>query len=348
MGGEPLYYFAQPKGILMRISDLVKRCVAFVGIHDDSGIRWGGTAFFVNVVEGGLKFNYLVTAKHLADELPGSDCVIRVNNRQGCTETLEANDTKWWFHATESEVVDCAVSPIMPKAIGLDVATISHTLFATPALIEEYGIGIGDEVYIAGLFSRVTETARNQPVVRTGNIVMMPDEKIDFPKIGLIDTYLVETKSFGGLSGCPVFVRHTVSTPLSEEPEGPPTGRFKRLYGGGSSYLLGSMIGRWVLPPVTRARNKASDKAALSEALNYGISPIVPMYKIMEVINQPELLAMRKVVIEDARKKREATAVLDTAFAKSDVQKTPEGLEIPVPTEDQFLSDLRKVSRKKN
>ena len=57
---------------------------------------------------------------------------------------------------------------------------------------------------------------------------------------------------------------------------------------------------------------------------------------------------MRKAEIEDAKKKRAATAVLDTAFGKSDVQKTPEDLEIPIPTEDQFLSDLKKASRKKN
>jgi hypothetical protein len=63
MGGEPLYYLSQPKGILMRISDVVRRCVAFVGIHEDNGIRWGGTVFFVNVLEDGLTFYYMVTAK---------------------------------------------------------------------------------------------------------------------------------------------------------------------------------------------------------------------------------------------------------------------------------------------
>ena len=168
----------------------------------------------------------------------------------------------------------------------------------------------------------------------------MPDEKIEFSEIGLIDAYLIETKSFGGLSGCPVFVRHTVSTPIEQEPNAPPIGNLKRLYGAGSTYLLGSMIGHYIVP-------KDFD-STLSEAVNMGLSAVVPIYKILEVVNHPELVQMRKDVIERERKKRAATAVLDTEFAKSDVQKTPEGLEIPVPTEDQFLGDLKKASRKKH
>ena len=82
------------------------------------------------------------------------------------------------------------------------MTTISHTLFATPELIEDYEIGIGDEAYVAGLFTRITKTARIQRVLRTGTIAMMPDEKIEFSQVGLIDAYLIETKSIGGLSGC--------------------------------------------------------------------------------------------------------------------------------------------------
>ena len=341
MGGEPLYYLEQPKGILMRISDLVRKCVGFVGIREGAEIRYGGTVFFIKILEDNLTFSYMVTAKHVAEKLEGSDCVIRINPRQGRSTPLEASGLKWWCHPTESAIVDSAVRPFLyPGHEHLDVMTISHTMFATPEVIEEYEIGIGDEVYIAGLFTKVTETARNQPVLRTGNIAMMPDEKIDFSSIGLIDAYLIETRSIGGLSGCPVFARQTVSAPLAEEPNGPPVGKFKRLYGGGSSYLLGSMIGHWEIPE--------DFDPALSEAVNMGLSAIVPLYKILEVINHPELVAMRNVVKETARKNRLKTTVLDTAFAKSDAQKTPKGAEIPIPTEDQFLDDLKKASRKKN
>ena len=197
----------------MRISDTVKRCVGFVGIREGRDIKWGGTVFFINITDGGLKFCYMVTAKHVAEALEGSDCVLRVNSREGHAVILEASATKWWYHPSESAVVDSAVAPLAPLTRDFDIATISHTLFATPEVIQEYEFGIGDEVYVSGLFTRVTRTARIQPVVRTGTIAMMPDEKIEFSTIGLIEAYLIETKSFGGLSGCPVFARHTVSLP---------------------------------------------------------------------------------------------------------------------------------------
>jgi hypothetical protein len=234
--------------------------------------------------------------------------------------------------------VDSAVAVFAPPDIGLHVGTISEVTFATPQIIDKYEFGIGDEVYISGLFTKLTETAKNQPVLRTGNIAMMPDEKIDFPSIGLIDAYLIETRSIGGLSGCPVFARHTVSTPLTEEKDGPPIGRHKRLYGGGSSYLLGSMIGHWQIP-------KDFDPT-LSEAVNMGLSAVVPLYKILEVVNRQELVEMRKAVKEEQTKKRAATTVLDGAFDEGEVQKTTDGLDIPVPTSEQVLGDMRKATRK--
>ena len=335
MGGEPLYYLEQPKGILMRIADQVKKCVGFVGIRDGAGIRYGGTVFFVKIRDENLRFVYMVTAKHVAEAVEGSDCVIRVNDKRGKCVTIEASGIKWWYHPTESATVDSAVRPFRHQGNEhLDVMTLVDTIFATPELIEEYEIGIGDEVYITGLFTRITKTEKNQPLVRTGNIAMMPDEKIEFPSLGPIDAYIIEARSIGGLSGCPVFARQTVSTPIVEEPDGPPIGKFKRLYGGGSVYLLGSMIGHWQVP--------RDFDPTLSEAVNMGLSAIVPTYKILEVINQPELIEMRRLAKEDEKKRAALTTVLDSSLT----QTTAEGLEIPVPSENQFFTDLEKASRK--
>ena len=40
------------------------------------------------------------------------------------------------------------------------------------------GIGIGDEVYISGLFTYHAGTDRNIPIIRTGSIAMTPEERI--------------------------------------------------------------------------------------------------------------------------------------------------------------------------
>ena len=96
----------------------------------------------------------------------------------------------------------------------LDYAPIAITMFANPGIIEAKNLGVGDEVFIAGLFTRAIGQARNLPIIRMGTVAMMPDEKILFHK-KMIDAYLIESRSIGGLSGSPVFIRETISTPVA-------------------------------------------------------------------------------------------------------------------------------------
>jgi hypothetical protein len=44
------------------------------------------------------------------------------------------------------------------------------------------------------------------PIVRHGNIAMLPEEQIQ-TEMGYADVHLIEARSIGGLSGSPVFVR---------------------------------------------------------------------------------------------------------------------------------------------
>jgi hypothetical protein len=163
--------------------------------------------------------------------------------------------------------------------------------------------------------------------MRIGNVAMMPDEKINFPAIGMIDAYVVEARSIGGLSGCPVFIRETVNIPLSEIPGGPET---RPLHGLGSMYFLGSMIGHWQIP---RSMNPA-----LAEAVNMGMSVVVPAYKISEILNQPTLVNMRKNLEEQRRKEGAKSASLDSSLKKPKDEK--------IFTKEQFEDALKKASRK--
>ncbi len=67
-------------------------------------------------------------------------------------------------------------------------------------------LGLGDEVFLTGLFHSHHGRQRNIPIVRAGNIAAMPEEKIHTDKFGFIDAYLVEARSIGGISGSPVFI----------------------------------------------------------------------------------------------------------------------------------------------
>jgi hypothetical protein len=87
------------------------------------------------------------------------------------------------------------------------------------------------------------------------------------------------------------------------------------------------MIGHWDLPH--------GFTTTQAEAVNMGISPVVPAHKIKEIIMQPELLKLMKDVDEEMRAKNQKGAKLDFA----------DGEQKPF-TKDDFEAALKKVSRK--
>ena len=50
--------------------------------------------------------------------------------------------------------------------------------FATDSVIEKEGIGIGDEIFITGLFGYHPGAKKNIPIVRIGHIAAIPEEPI--------------------------------------------------------------------------------------------------------------------------------------------------------------------------
>ncbi len=206
--------------------------------------------------------------------------------------------------------------------------------------IASSNLGVGDEVFLTGLFTKVKETTRNIPIVRIGTLAMMPGERIPFKDGRLIDAYLVESRSIGGLSGSPVFIRETVTVnagtkfkpgfklnavnspnPVEEGIES------VRLTGLGKIFFLGSMIGHWDAP--------TGFPFPEQESVDMGISPVVPAHKIREIITQPELMNMLVRMNEELATKKHADAVEDFDTKK----------EQPLTKQD-FEDALRKVTRK--
>jgi hypothetical protein len=294
----------------MRVPDQISKTVLFLGILTGEGEKYIGTGYIVTVAYGPgqvftatqesvtttvrVPFAFLVTARHVAEALEGQDFYIRANGRDGKVKVIQrAHDTRWWYHPTEKGSVDSALTFFPPESLyELDFEPIPITMFVGDETIKNENLGIGDEVFIAGLFTKVLGEARNIPIVRTGTVAMMPGERIPF-RGELIDAYLVESRSIGGLSGSPVFIRQTISTPVtvdrfkprwpSKRPEAGIGQRIAReLRGVGRFYFLGSMIGHWQVPQGVILTE--------SEAVNMGISPVVPAHKILEVIRQQELV----------------------------------------------------------
>ena len=322
-GDGDRYFLSEPKDLDMRVPDQVRKTVVFVGLPEIPDPEYRGTAFIVTVPgTQDNHFAFMVTARHVAEKLQGNDFYIRANKKRGGTVELRGcADDPWWYHPTERDYVDCAVTMFAPIGLReIDVEHIPIALFADPAKIKEHNIGIGDEVFITGLFTKVTETSQNIPIVRVGNIAMMPEERIPFHD-GMYDAHLIESRSIGGLSGSPVFVRPTVSLKVRHE------GEAAFIHGVGKILFFGSVIGHWEVPEGFTPNQ--------AEAVNMGIAPVVPAAKIREVIMQSEIIDIMKTVDAKMKAKNQKGAKLDFASSKKDTF-----------TQDDFDAALKKVSRK--
>jgi hypothetical protein len=229
------------------------------------------------------------------------DWFLRVNPKTGgCIEIAGTKETVWWTHPSEKETVDVAVTPLMLPD-GAECNCLPERIFIDEAVISQYGVGAGDEVYVTGLFARAPGRLRNLPIVRTGNISLIPVSGELIPGIEIdkgrsvdAEVYLVEARSIGGISGSPAFARMTIAEK-----------RLVTLANGerremvctfpGEFFLLGLVHGHWRIHPKDKNEpNWAAVQMGKEEdAVNLGIAVIVPANKIKETLYHPGLVSMR-------------------------------------------------------
>ncbi|HWD92654.1 MAG TPA: hypothetical protein VG938_09915 [Verrucomicrobiae bacterium] len=276
----------------MRIPDVIKKAVVFIGIQAEPGdIKFCGTGFFISMPSTRVpnhNFIYLITARHVVEGINGRDFYVRLNTKDGKSHTFQGdNQVTWWYHPNDNEhkKTDVAVYfMLFPRGLTqkLDFSAIPSVSILTDELIKSEGVGDGDEVCIAGLFSHHSGNEKNLPIIRTGNIAMMPDEPITANRYGKMESYLIECKSIGGLSGSPVFALKPTAVLLGNSPV--QTTQWKM-------FLLGLIHGHFNSP-----ENKMDTTIEDSEEtrkMNVGIAIVTPAKKILEIINHEGLAKYR-------------------------------------------------------
>ena len=153
----------------------------------------------------------------------------------------------------------------------------------------ENGIGAGDEVFMAGLFTKHSGTSKNMPIVRMGNVAMMPRDAVE-TKYGDMETYLIEARSIGGMSGSPVFV---CKADVIGEP--------------GRMWLMGLIHGHWQLRDEGSADTVIEDLTS-NGPINMGIAIVVPAQKIWETLHCETFTKIRQNEDEQARRENYPTA----------------------------------------
>lgn len=318
-------------GFYMRIDEDLRKSVVFLGIADDTpgngGIHCCGTGFLIGYDTVG----YLVTAKHVAQQLNGIPFLVRVNKKDHTSENIHADNVNWFFHPDPSVDVAVIQFHFSRTKTDYDVLYFPDSVLAVGDQIQRdavkaHGtIGIGDLTYTIGLFRLMSGEKRNLPIVHLGSIAMVPqDEKIPVKdwnnpdKRIFVEGYLVETQAIQGLSGSPVFVRRTLTMPSVPITMLPNLTTQQQIDFFNNSYvsapqtfvhLLGIWQSSWDAPP----DEIMAVQSGRNVRVPVGIGIVVPAQKIIETLELEELVDMRKKIKET----RENKAVLEAATTDS-------------------------------
>jgi hypothetical protein len=280
------------------IPDAAKRCVAFIVVHDGRGnLIPNGTGFFVSVpneVDPTKSNLYLVTAKHVLSRGVGDtlfqQIVVRVNRQNGGVDaspislSYEGNGKNVHFPVDES--IDIAAIPVAANIAVVDIAHIPIDLVTSADDFRRLAVTEGTDVFFAGLFTPHIGSIKNYPIVRFGRVALLSEEKINWDGVPT-DLYLIESASYGGNSGAPVFIQL-----------GPIRGSSAITIGAQEIRLAGVMKGAFEQARPLVVANTDGLNRSIS---NIGIAAVSPAYHLRALLLSPDLVEQRKRSVRASR-----------------------------------------------
>jgi hypothetical protein len=311
---DPDPYFAERDDV--RLDDIALKCVAFIGIKRGDRFVPRATCFFVSQIQFQHQFCSLVTAEHVVSGLlsKGHDLWMRINvhgPKGAVVIPIRDATAAFYFHPdNESHATDVAVSP-MPthyqdeKTGELHQFDINYLQLTghpdnfVPNETFKEKVGLGSDVAVIGLFRSHFGENRNVPIVRIGNISALPGEPVYTKYAGYLQAYLVESRSISGLSGSPVFAVADTALFVVEALAQRGMPKTQHLA------LLGLMHGHFDVPNLNE--DVVSDDDMPERSVHTGIGVVIPIEKIIETLNHPDLIAMRKKTVERLRDRKGAT-----------------------------------------
>jgi hypothetical protein len=273
-----------------------------------------GTAFWLALPIPGYPDRIVtafLTAQHVITDCQDSDdgkVLVRVNTHHSGTKFVETSIGDW---VQPERSIDVAILPNTDVLVGdrdLEFGAWRASNVATNEVMRSEGIGIGDEVFMVGLFHRHTGRDRNEPIIRVGNIAAFPSEPI-LGANGPMQAILVEARSIGGLSGSPVFVHMGFARWRDGE-----------MYKSGTAapfFLLGLVHGHWNIGE-DRIDSVTSERG---EPLNTGIAVVVPAEQIARHVLSivEEAVQMKRKGLDDERRPVKDSAHPGSATATADL-----------------------------
>jgi hypothetical protein len=221
---------------------------------------------------------------------------------------------------------DVAVIQLSLDELKYDVACIPRELILTEEFLNAHEVGVGDEVVMIGRFRVQAGKKKNLPAAMFGYISMMPDP--DEPIYnGAIDadeeSCLVEMRSISGFSGSPVLLW---IPPMS-----------KRVSGTTLAYgywrLLGVCWGYINVPEIAKDTSGYQYQLLLNSAM----AAVVPIEKVMDIIDGDEMRKKRKKTDRELENKQNKSGITPASVVKNEKTKDL--------TQEDFEDVLRKIAR---
>lgn len=285
-----------------------------VFLEKKSGGDWIklGSAFVIGEDKGDKVFTYLVTCWHVIQEALEANIQLFVSanlkDERGVEHIPIKN--KWVFHKDNNKEhkVDLAVLPLesVPGVKPTEVAAMdSDLIYGQEGMRQLFkrNLQVGDDILFIGLFEQLDFHYRVHPLVRFGRVSLIPEEEITGVEtwLGTSDYFLVECQAYPGMSGSPVIVMK-----VKDETE--------------KYFLVGIMAGYF-----------REDKKLGTKFTHYGISQVIPVNKLGDIIWGNELNTDRENKLRDAKMKKRASP----AASKAE--------ESEIFTEDDMDSALKKA-----
>jgi hypothetical protein len=263
----------------MRLPVDIKKCVVFIGLQmANKEMRIVGTGFLIFDDISQKSKAFIVTAKHVINGIYGKgldEVFIRVNLTTGNSKWHKTEYKNWKLNSDND--VDVALHQVEEDKNWNHVFYQLSTSL-TDDSIAQYEIDVGDEVFIIGLFKHHHGKIKNIPIARIGNVSAMREEKIQTSQ-HLMDGYLIEARSIGGLSGSPVFINLGEVRFLN--------GTLQHTVDGKAFYLMGLIYGHYDVK-TSGIDDVNFDQLNLNnvDRVNTGIAIVTPVDKIIATIKE--------------------------------------------------------------
>lgn len=311
--GHP-YWIWKPS--LPRINDLTLKSVFFVYPSEQDaidGAELGGSGFFYAVeseFNPAFGYIYAVTCKHII--LKMENPVLRLNKADNTFDLFLTERNDWITHPDGSDLV---ASSFGAEPRRFDFLALSKSTILTDEFAKEKNVGPGDDVFMVGRFRVHAGKKKNLPKAMFGNISAMPSEPLKNPFTGLEEvSYIVELRSISGFSGAPVLL---YISPFSQ--------RFNKSSLSNLTHirLLGILWGHINVWEKAKDTEGVEIKVKMSSAM----AGVVPIQKLLELLNIEEFTTMRKEEDERLQKYQLESSISVDAEGKEKAEFTQDDME---------------------